>query len=75
MVDEPNLHRNLSLRDAIEIAWSLGVVVEDVRRTGEIRFRFPGRAQPLRITRNRKDAPRKLLSLLRQHQARKDGGA
>lgn len=65
-----NLHRNLSLRDAVHIAERMGLVVEGIRRTGEARVRFPWRGAPLKFNNRRADAPRKLLSLLRQHQAR-----
>lgn len=65
-----NLHRNLSLRAALKIAYEMGLVIEHVRGTGEKRVRVPWRPEPLRFNSRRTDAPRKLLSLLRQHQER-----
>ena len=55
----------LDLLKAIERANHLGATVEDVRKTGEYRFRHPLMPKPCRVDGRRKDAPRHLCVWLR----------
>ena len=55
----------MNLREAIRVARDLGIAVEDVRRTGEIRFRARGMAPVVQNAR-RKDATRAVVRLLRR---------
>jgi hypothetical protein len=50
-------------RRRFRAAWiAAGGTVEDVRRTGEERYRHPLCAHPVRTNKRRKDVPAKLLS-------------
>jgi hypothetical protein len=50
-------------RRRFRAAWiAAGGTVEDVRRTGEERYRHPLCAHPIRTNKRRKDVPAKLLS-------------
>lgn len=52
-------------RRRFRAAWiEAGGTVEDVRRTGEERYRHPLCAHPIRANKRRKDVPAKLLSCL-----------
>lgn len=51
-----------SLREAMHAANRLGVSVEPVRRTGEIRFRHALWPRPITVNGRRKDAPRELTT-------------
>jgi hypothetical protein len=54
-----------SRRRAIGIAQKLGCRVDYPNRTGEVRVTFPD-GRRVRLSNRRKDAPRRLLCLLRQ---------
>jgi hypothetical protein len=50
-------------RRRFRAAWiAVGGTVEDVRRTGEERYRHPLCTHPIRSNKRRKDVPAKLLS-------------
>lgn len=53
----------MNLRDAVYEARELGAVIEPVRRTGELRFTFPG-LPAVRVNARKKSAPRRLTKLL-----------
>jgi len=55
-----------NLREALELAEQLGCTVGPVRRTGEIRVSHPAIRKAVRLNGRRKDAPRSLVTLLRQ---------
>ena len=55
-----------NLDAALAEADRLGVEHDCVRRTGEIRFRFPDGGRPITVNRRRKDAPRQLTNRLRK---------
>jgi hypothetical protein len=58
------IHQGVSLREAIQIAHSLGIEVRWPKATGEVLFVHPeGRA---RVNSRRHDASRELVSLLRR---------
>lgn len=59
------LHKNLSLRDAIKIAKHLGVKVYPARRKGETLFDHPFMGKRYRIHTDRKDAGKGLVCWLR----------
>ena len=65
MSDAPNIHRGMSLREALAAALALGCVVEEVRRTGELRVRHPSRAKTVKVNGRRKDVGRALVVFLR----------
>ncbi len=52
-----------NLRDALNEAKQLGLIVKPVRRTGEVRVYCPGHPS-VRINIRRKDAPRALTTLI-----------
>jgi len=54
-----------NLREALICATQLGLEVEHVNRTGEVRVYLPGR-RSMRLNARRKDAPRALTTLLNQ---------
>lgn len=56
-------HRNLSLRDAIRIARDLGCELYQARGD-ELGFAHSAWPQRMRVSTNRHDCPRKLLSML-----------
>lgn len=60
----------MSGRDNLRCARTMwighGGTVEDVRRTGEERYKHPTLAKPITVNKRRKDTPRKLLSALRR---------
>jgi len=60
--------RGMNLRDAIDAARELGVSVESVRRTGELRFEVMIDGAPKRLVHNarRKDASAALVGFLRR---------
>jgi hypothetical protein len=60
------LSSGLDLHKAIEKAHRMGATIEDVRKTGEYRFRHPLMSKPCRVDGRRKDAPRHLCVWLRQ---------
>ena len=55
----------MKLRTALKIAKTLGCVVYDARRTGEVLVRLPN-GRRLRINARRDTAPRELISVLRR---------
>ena len=55
-----------SLRAARRQWVELGGYVEDVRRTGEERYRHPREPKPITVNKRRKDVPRKLRCALRR---------
>jgi hypothetical protein len=57
------MSHNPNLKDALREAETIGIIVEPVHRTGELRLLYPGH-QPVRINGRRKDTPRALLVLL-----------
>jgi hypothetical protein len=57
----------MTLRDAVKLAEELGIRIERVRRTGELRFIDPGSPSML-VKSTRKDAPKALLLFLRKRQ-------
>jgi hypothetical protein len=57
-------HNGINLRDAMTIARSLGVTVTWIRRTGEVRFEYPG-MPPVKQNARRKDATRAVVAFLR----------
>ncbi|HMN95444.1 MAG TPA: hypothetical protein PKC43_04440 [Phycisphaerales bacterium] len=57
---------NLSLRQARLICRRLGGRVEDVNCTGEERYGHPAMSRTVKVNKRRKDAPRKLITFLRQ---------
>jgi hypothetical protein len=61
------VNQGVSTNDAIRLARELGVAVEEVRRTGEIRFIWHG-IPPVthKCPKRRKTASRKLVCFLRQ---------
>lgn len=67
---------NLSMRDAVSRAESLGFRVERVRRTGELRFQHPELGLRLTVNGRRKDSSRALAGLLKRAAERRlRGGA
>lgn len=56
----------LSLREARQLWKRFGGTVEDIRRTGEERYRHPEIERPITVDKRRKDAPRKLTTALRR---------
>jgi hypothetical protein len=64
MSDE--IHKNLSLRDALRIAEKLGCTITYPRRHGEVRVWHPSCVNALNINNRRKDAAQRLVSLLRR---------
>lgn len=67
------LEKGISLRVAIMRANALSIVVEHVRRTGEIRFTAPDRPTR-RVNGRRKDVSRALAKFLRDVEAEHKGG-
>lgn len=55
-----------NLRDALKRARELGFQVEEVFRTGELRFSHPQFARTFRVNSRRKDASRVLTMRIRQ---------
>lgn len=55
----------MSLREALAEARRLGLVVRPVNRTGELAVVFAGDVQ-MRVNARRKDAPHKLVTMLRR---------
>ena len=68
------LKKGISLRRAIILANSLGIAVEHVRRTGELRFTAADH-HPVKVNGRRKDVSRTLARLLRDVEAERRGGA
>lgn len=60
-----SIPQGLSLRDACQLARRLGVRVEHIRRTGELRFSVPG-VPSVKHNARRKDSSRRLVTLLRR---------
>jgi hypothetical protein len=56
----------LDLHKAIQAARRQGATVEEIRRTGEYRFRHPLMPKPCRVDGHRKDTPRHLIVWLRR---------
>lgn len=56
----------LNLREARQLWKRFGGTVEDIRRTGEERYRHPSIECPITVDKRRKDAPRKLTTALRR---------
>ena len=73
------IHNGMNLRDAVALAQRLGLVVERVGTTGEIRAydpRVPRRpGSGVRMNGRRKDATRPLVALLRRAAAAVDSAA
>ena len=61
-----SLVTGLNLLNAIQAARHLGATLEDVRKTGEYRFRHPLMLKLCRVDGHRKDTPRHLCVWLRQ---------
>jgi hypothetical protein len=59
----PTIHKNMSLRDALEVATALGYAPRQ-GKGGEVVIQFDRRC--LRLNSRRKDCPQVLVSLLRQ---------
>lgn len=57
---------NPNLTECIDYANAVGVAVERVHRTGELRFSHPSWPTTVRVNSRRKDSPRKLLVMLRR---------
>lgn len=57
--------RQVSLREAIGIARSLGCSVEPCHRNGEIEFAHPRYFRRVRVNARRKDTPRVVMTMLR----------
>lgn len=68
------IHRGMDLRDAIAEAERLGIRHERMRRTGELKFYRPDGRMVI-VNGRRKDSTRVLVSLLRQAEKAKTGGA
>jgi len=64
------VNSGMNMRSALALAREIGLEVEDVWRTGEVRVRAPGHGV-VRVSRNRKDAPRALTTLIRAVQERR----
>jgi hypothetical protein len=58
------LGSGINLNKSIQIARALGIRVTSVRRTGEIRFSFPGLERSVRVNGRRKDAPLALIKFI-----------
>lgn len=56
-----------SRRDAIAEARRLGITVETVRRTGEVRFTSPDGGPTVRLNNRRDDSTRAVEAMLRRH--------
>lgn len=65
-----SLHKNTSLREAVQRAIALGATVECPRRTGELLFTHPATPKRVRVNARRKDCPQPLVSWLRQLEVR-----
>lgn len=57
---------NPNLAETLSVARSLGVTVEKVNRTGEIRATHPAWGRSIKINERRKDSPRDLLVAVRR---------
>lgn len=60
------MHQGMNLLDALRVARSLGVRVENVRRTGEIRLVFPDAGKSVKCNVSRKAATRCTVNFLKR---------
>lgn len=65
-MSRPNVHANLSMREAVRIALELGCAVTPVPATDEVRISHPTWPRSLNLKSTRHDAGRKLVGRLRQ---------
>lgn len=56
----------INLIDAVRSARRLGILVEHLRKTGELRWSHPSAQKPIRVNSRRKDAPRHATTFLRK---------
>jgi hypothetical protein len=63
-MSKSEIKNGMNLRDAKWIALHLGVMVEDVPGTGEVRFKYPG-FKPVKANNRKKSASRAVIALLR----------
>lgn len=63
-INSLTINHGMNLRKAKKICDALGVLYEPIRRTGELRFFFPGK--PLTVNCRRKSAPRELTARLKK---------
>lgn len=61
-----SLQRGISRREALRIAESIGCRIDYPNKTGEVRVTAPN-GRRVRMNNRRKDAPLKLLTVLRQY--------
>lgn len=70
------IHNGIALEKLKRILERLGGSVENVARTGEVRFRHPRMAKPSsRINNRRNDAPRHAVNFVREVQRLVEAGA
>ena len=55
-----------NLDKCVAAARELGIAVTSVRRTGEIRFTYPGMNRSIRVNSRRKDAPLALIKFINE---------
>lgn len=60
------MHQGMNLLDALRVARRLGVRVENVRRTGEVRLWHPLVPRPVNCNRRRKSASRAAVGLIQK---------
>lgn len=60
------MHQGMNLLDALRVARRLGVRVENVRRTGEVRLWHPLVSRPVNCNRRRKSASRAAVGLIQK---------
>lgn len=60
------MHQGMDLIDALRVARSLGVRVEKVRRTGEVRLSHPLVPKPVNCNRRKKSASRAAVCLIQK---------
>ena len=60
------MHQGMNLLDALRVARSLGVRVEQVRRTGEVRLSHPLVEKPVNCNGRRKSASRAAVGLIQK---------
>lgn len=60
------MHQGMNLHDALRVARRLGVRVENVRGTGEVRLSHPLVPRSVNCSRRRKDASRAAVGLIKK---------